>query len=96
MNGYLENLFAVIFIALAAGKSPHYYVIALPLVLLILRPVLYKLLEKLGHGELLFLNGFFVALIIGAELFKFDGLKPKLVYGFQSQSPTFTITPFEP
>lgn len=74
----IQDLFAVVFIALAAGKSPNWYALGIPFLLLALRPVLFKVLEKIGHGELLILFGFFVALIVGAEVFKFGGIKADL------------------
>ncbi|WP_103921222.1 cation:proton antiporter family protein, partial [Candidatus Venteria ishoeyi] len=74
----IQDLVAVIFIALAAGKAPNWYALGIPFVLLALRPILFKLFDKIGHGELLILFGFFVALILGAEMFKFAGLKADL------------------
>jgi len=74
----IQDLVAVIFLVLAAYKTPSVYALLIPLVLFIIRPVLLFILNKLGHGELLILYGFFLALVVGAELFKFVGLKADL------------------
>lgn len=74
----IQDIFAVLFIVFAAGKIPNIWVFALPVVLIIIRPVLIFILNKIGHGELLVLYGFFLSLIVGAELFKFVGLKADL------------------
>ncbi len=74
----IQDIFAVVFLALAAGKVPNIYAIGLPVALLLLRPILFYLLKHAGHGEILVLLGFFTAIIIGGELFKFVGLKEDL------------------
>ncbi|MDA3911242.1 MAG: cation:proton antiporter [Bacteroidales bacterium] len=74
----IQDVFAVIFLAIAAGKVPNIYAIGLPVALLILRPILFYLLKHAGHGEVLVLLGLFMALILGGELFKFVGLKADL------------------
>jgi glutathione-regulated potassium-efflux system ancillary protein KefC len=74
----MQDIFAVLFLALSGGKTPNLYAIGLPVALLVLRPILFYLLKKSGHGELLVLLGFFIAIIGGGELFKFAGLKPDL------------------
>jgi len=73
----IQDLFAVLFLSLTAGKAPSLWalgILALPL----LRPVLYRLLDGSGRGELFILCGLFFALGIGAELFALVGLKPDL------------------
>ena len=72
----MQDLAAVIFLAASTGKLPSLW--ALLLFLLIpLRPFLYYLLKKTGHGELLILYGFVLALG-GAELFELSGVKDDL------------------
>ena len=72
----MQDLAAVAFLAISAGKLPSWW--ALSVVLLIpLRPVLYYLLKGVGHGELLVLYGFLLALG-GAEIFELIGLKGDL------------------
>lgn len=72
----MQDLFAVIFIAVSAGKVPSLW--ALGLFLLIpARPLLLKLLEKAGHGELMVLLGWLLPLG-GAYLFESVGVKADL------------------
>lgn len=73
----MQDLFAVLFLSASAGKLPSVWalsVLALPL----LRPVLYKLMDMAGRGELFILCGLFIALGVGAEGFALVGLKPDL------------------
>jgi glutathione-regulated potassium-efflux system ancillary protein KefC len=74
----IQDIFAVIFLATAGGQLPNIYIFALPVALIILKPILVFILKKIGHGELLILFGFFAALVLGGELFKFVGLKADL------------------
>ena len=69
----MQDVAAVVFLAVSTGNLPSLW--ALALVLLIpLRPVLYMLLQRAGHGELLVLLGFVLALG-GAELFELVEMK---------------------
>jgi predicted Kef-type K+ transport protein len=73
----MQDLFAVLFLSISEGKVPSVWalsVLALPL----LRPLLFYLLDKAGHGELFILCGLFFALGVGAEGFALVGLKPDL------------------
>ncbi|MBB5022805.1 cation:proton antiporter family protein [Desulfurispira natronophila] len=73
----MQDLFAVIFLSASEGTLPSYWallVLGLPL----LRPVLYRLMDMAGHGELFILCGLFIALGVGAEGFSLLGLKPDL------------------
>ena len=73
----MQDLFAVVFLSLSADKTPSIWalsVLALPL----LRPLMYKLLDFSGRGELFILCGLFLALGVGAEFFSLVGLKPDL------------------
>lgn len=74
----MQDLFTVLFLVFAAGKIPNIYALGIPLVLLVLKPVVSFLLKKAGHGEVLVLFGFFLALVVGGELFNFVGLKSDL------------------
>ena len=72
----IQDIAAVIFVTLASGKNPSAWALilfALPLI----RPVLDKVLQRCGHGEMLTLVGFFLALSFG-ELFELFGLKAHL------------------
>lgn len=72
----MQDIVAVIFLVLATGKTPD--ITALLLLLAFpLKPLINKLLDKVGHGELIPLTGFFVA--FGAyELFELVSVKGDL------------------
>ena len=72
----IQDIAAVTFVTFADGKMPSIWAIAL-LALPLVRPVLNKLLDRSGHGEMLPLAGFFLALSFG-ELFDLLGLKAHL------------------
>jgi len=74
----IQDLLAVVFLVATADKLPSIWVFALPVILLLIKPVVFFIYRKIGHGELLILFGFFLALVPGAELFKIVGLKPDL------------------
>lgn len=72
----MQDIAAVLFLAISTGTWPSIW--ALSIVLLIpLRPMLHQLLQRVGHGELLVLYGFLLALG-GAEVFELVGLKGDL------------------
>ncbi|MEO1029744.1 MAG: cation:proton antiporter, partial [Pseudomonadota bacterium] len=72
----MQDIAAVAFLAISKGEVPSIW--ALSIVLLIpLRPLLHRLLVRVGHGELLVLFGFVLALG-GAELFELVQLKGDL------------------
>ncbi|USD64563.1 cation:proton antiporter family protein [Vibrio sp. SCSIO 43136] len=73
----MQDIFAVIFLTASTGKLPEWYAIAL-FALPFIRPLFYKLLDMVGHGEMLVLAGIFFALVIGAGLFELVGMKPDL------------------
>ena len=72
----VQDIFAVIFIAASAGKLPSAWALLL-LGLIPLRPLLFQLLDRVGHGELLVLLGWFTPLA-GAALFEVVGIKADL------------------
>ena len=72
----VQDIFAVVFIAISAGKTPSLWAFLL-LALIPLRPFLLKLLERAGHGELLILMGWILPLG-GAALFEVVGIKADL------------------
>ena len=78
----VQDIAAVVFIAVSIGKLPT--PLALALVLLIpLRFLMYRLLDRVGHGELLILFGITLALV-GADIFELVGIKEDvgaLVFG---------------
>ena len=72
----MQDLVAVAFLAISTGKWPSFWAL-LVLLFIPLRPVLHHLLMRVGHGELLVLYGFMLALG-GAEVFELVGLKGDL------------------
>lgn len=73
----MQDIFAVVFLTASTGKLPEWYAIAL-FTLPLLRPLFYKMLDWVGHGEMLVLLGIFFALVAGAGLFELVGMKPDL------------------
>ncbi|WP_372767073.1 cation:proton antiporter [Pseudoalteromonas sp.] len=74
----MQDIFAVVFLAISTGKVPNYWAIALVLALPLVRPVFYWMLGRSKHGEVLPLFGFFFALVVGYNAFEFAGLKGDL------------------
>ena len=72
----IQDLVAVIFLSLTTQKLPSVYAIALFL-LPLLRPLIVRVLQIAGHGELMILSGFLLALS-GNILFEALGLKGDL------------------
>lgn len=73
----MQDIFAVIFLTASTGKLPYWYAIVL-LLLPLLRPVFYRIMDFVGHGEMLVLFGITAALVTGAGLFQLVGMKPDL------------------
>ncbi|MCH1926090.1 cation:proton antiporter [Shewanella sp. C32] len=73
----MQDIFAVLFLTISKGNFPSPWAFAL-LALPLLRPLLYRLFDRVGHGELLVLFGLFMALVGGAWLFELVGMKPDL------------------
>lgn len=72
----VQDLAAVVFMAISVAKLPTPWAL-LVLLLIPARPAILWLLKRVGHGELLVLYGFLLA-IGGAELFETVGLKGDL------------------
>jgi len=72
----IQDIAAVLFVTFTADQMPSLWALAL-LGLPLLRPLLFKLIQRCGHGEVLPLVGFFLA-FSGAELFELVGLKSQL------------------
>jgi len=72
----MQDLFAVIFLTATSGKTPTQGALLL-LLLIPLRPLLLKLIQRAGHGELLILCGMLLA-FGGAALFEAVGVKADL------------------
>lgn len=73
----MQDLVAVAILGVAGGTAPTPWalaVFALPL----LRPLLHRLLEWSGHGELLILYGLVLAFVVGGAAFPWAGLSAEL------------------
>jgi predicted Kef-type K+ transport protein len=67
----MQDIIAVVFITASTGKLPSLWALAVP-------PLLFKIMDRCGHGELMILFGLLLSLVIGAEGFELVGLKPDL------------------
>lgn len=74
----IQDIIAVVFMAITSGKSPSLWVLALPIWLWILQKMLSYLLDSVEHGEMIQVFGFFATFITGAFSFYLFGLKPDL------------------
>jgi predicted Kef-type K+ transport protein len=73
----IQDLVAVVILSTLGGHAPSPWAIAL-LGFFLLRPLLYKLLDLSGHGELVILYGLMLALVFGGEGFEHVGLSAEL------------------
>jgi len=73
----IQDLFAVAFITISAGKVPDVWAFGL-FVIPMIRPLIFQVLDKVGRGELQVLFALFLALVLGAGLFELVGLKGDL------------------
>lgn len=74
----VQDVFAVVFLALVVRELPSPWAIPMVVLVLALRPVFGWLVSRSGHGELLVLLGFTFAVGVGATGFGFVDLKPEL------------------
>lgn len=74
----MQDLMAVFFLTISKGEMPSVWALSLPLVLIAARPILLYFIDHIGHGEMLPLSGFFIALVVGTTSFSLVGLKPDL------------------
>lgn len=74
----VQDVFAVAFLGLVARESPTLWAIPMIVLVLSLRPIFGWLVSRTGHGELLVLLGFTLAVGVGAAGFDLVGLKPEL------------------
>jgi len=72
----VQDIFAVIFLTASTGKVPSVWALLL-LGLPLVRPVLYKIMDEVEHGELLVLYSLLLA-VGGAALFEAVGMKADL------------------
>lgn len=74
----MQDLFAVAFLTVSSGKIPSPWALSLLILIPLLRPVCFKILERTGHGELQTLFAVFMALVVGVGGFELVGLKGDL------------------
>jgi len=74
----IQDIVAVIFLTASTGKLPSPWALLVPVVLFAARPLLFKIMDRCGHGELIILFGLFLSLVAGAKGFELVGLKPDL------------------
>ncbi|MEJ2400196.1 MAG: cation:proton antiporter [Xanthomonadales bacterium] len=73
----VQDIAAVLFLAASTARLPSIWAVAVIIGLFAARRVLYGVLQRVGHGELLVLYGIILALG-GAEVFEMVGLKGDL------------------
>ncbi len=73
----MQDIFAVGFMTLSQGKYPHLHAVYLLLALWPTRWLLFRILDRVGHGELLLLFGMLLTLG-GATVFDLVGIKADL------------------
>jgi glutathione-regulated potassium-efflux system ancillary protein KefC len=73
----VQDIAAVLFLAASTARLPSIWAVAVIVGLFFSRRVLYAVLKRVGHGELLVLYGIILALG-GAEVFELVGLKGDL------------------
>jgi len=74
----MQDIFAVLFLTFSTGKIPSPWAIAVLAALPVARWFFMKMLDRIGHGELQVLFGFFLAFVAGASAFEAVGLKADL------------------
>ena len=74
----MQDLLAVIFLTASTGKLPSLWALLAVPGLFLIRPALMFLMDRSGHGELMILCGFLMAMVCGAGLFEGVGLKADL------------------
>lgn len=73
----MQDLVAVAILSISNGVAPSPWAFLL-FGLLLLRPLIFKLLDFCGHGELVVLFGLLIALAIGGHGFEYFGLSSEL------------------
>ena len=73
----IQDIAAVVFLTVSKGEAPSPWALAL-LLLLPAQPLLFWIMDRCGHGELLVMFGITMALVVGAGLFELVGMKPDL------------------
>ncbi|BCS88543.1 cation:proton antiporter family protein [Pseudodesulfovibrio sediminis] len=74
----VQDIFAVLFLAFSTGKVPTLWAVAVLAALPVARWLFMRILNRIGHGELQVLFGFFLAFVAGAWAFDIVGMKADL------------------
>ncbi len=74
----MQDVLAVVFLTASTGKLPSPWAIVLVAGLILVRPYLFRIMDRCDHGELTILFGFFLALVVGAESFEAVAMKSDL------------------
>ncbi len=73
----VQDLIALLVMSIAGGHAPSIWAVGL-FALPLLRPLLHRMLDAIGHDELLVLLGLLMALVIGGAGFELVGLSSEL------------------
>lgn len=73
----VQDLVAVTVLSVGNGVAPSPWAVIL-LGLIFIRPILFRLLDVTGHGELVVLYGLLLALVMGGSSFEYFGLSSEL------------------
>lgn len=73
----MQDIFAVVFLTVSTGEMPSPWALLL-LLLIPAAPLLQRLLDRMGHGEMQMLCGMLMALVLGYGLFDAVGIKGDL------------------
>ncbi|WP_136796423.1 cation:proton antiporter family protein [Desulfosediminicola ganghwensis] len=74
----IQDLIAVVFLTISAGKMPSPYAILVLAALPLARALIFRMMDRVGHGELQLALGMFLTFVVGAALFDLVGLKADL------------------
>lgn len=74
----IQDLVAVVYLTVSTGKLPSIWAVLVIMLLPLARMVFLRMLNHVGHGELITLFGLFLALVAGAHAFEIVHLKPDL------------------
>ncbi|WP_305044150.1 cation:proton antiporter family protein [Geoalkalibacter sp.] len=74
----MQDVLAVLFLTASSGKVPSPWALVVVTGLLLLRPYLFRIMDRCDHGELVILYGFFLALVVGAKSFDAVAMKADL------------------
>ncbi len=74
----MQDVLAVLFLTFSSGKLPSPWALAVLAGLILIKPVLFRIMDHCEHGELTILYGFFLALVVGAASFDAVAMKADL------------------